>query len=162
MAANDSPRRTHAGTRRRGPASTSSPPIPSRSPTWVDAAGYPDQRRRRGPDRPDRPDGHVRRAGGPGLPVIPTDRMVSLTGSHIRPQPGYGYDERRHVTVWGPATRAGTSAHRLRAHGVGLGRAETPFFEYSERSVRQSRRYFDALSAERGTPVKPRLSFAVG
>jgi 1,4-dihydroxy-2-naphthoate octaprenyltransferase len=34
-----------------------------------------------------------------------------------------------------------------------------PFFEYSERSLPQSRRYFDALSAERGTPVKPRLSF---
>ena len=34
-----------------------------------------------------------------------------------------------------------------------------PFFEYSERSAPQSRKYFDALSAERGTPVKPRLSF---
>ena len=28
----------------------------------------------------------------------------------------------------------------------------------SERSLPQSRKYFDALSAERGTPVKPRLS----
>src|SRR5690606_37403776 len=37
---------------------------------------------------------------------------------------------------------------------------EVPFFEYSERSVGQSRRYFDALSAERGTPVKPRLALA--
>ena len=35
---------------------------------------------------------------------VPTDRDVSLTGSHIRPQPGYGYDERRHVTVWGRVT----------------------------------------------------------
>jgi 1,4-dihydroxy-2-naphthoate octaprenyltransferase len=34
-----------------------------------------------------------------------------------------------------------------------------PFFEYSERSLPQSRKYFDALSAERGTPVKPKLSF---
>jgi 1,4-dihydroxy-2-naphthoate octaprenyltransferase len=34
-----------------------------------------------------------------------------------------------------------------------------PFFEYSERSVGKARRYFDALTAERGTPVKPRLSF---
>ncbi len=33
-----------------------------------------------------------------------------------------------------------------------------PFFEYQERSTPQSRRYFDALSVERGTPVKPRLS----
>ena len=36
----------------------------------------------------------------PGWPSRPT-ASVSLTGSHIRPQPGYGYDERRHVTVWG-------------------------------------------------------------
>ena len=41
----------------------------------------------------------------------------------------------------------------------GWDEAEVPFFEYSERSVGKSRRYFDALSAERGTPVKPRLSF---
>ena len=41
----------------------------------------------------------------------------------------------------------------------GWDEAEVPFFEYSERSLPQSRRYFDALSAERGTPVKPKLSF---
>jgi 1,4-dihydroxy-2-naphthoate octaprenyltransferase len=41
----------------------------------------------------------------------------------------------------------------------GWDETEVPFFEYSERSVPRSRRYFDALSAERGTPVKPRLSF---
>src|SRR5690349_358406 len=41
----------------------------------------------------------------------------------------------------------------------GWDEAELPFFEYSERSVPRSRRYFDALSAERGTPVRPRLSF---
>ena len=90
---------------------------------------------------------------------VPTDRPISLTGSHIRPQPGYGYDERRHVTVWGEAaagpagvvTLAGTSAW-------GWDEAEVPFFEYSERSLGQSRKYFDALSAERGTPVRPRLS----
>ncbi|HEV8488331.1 MAG TPA: hypothetical protein VGQ58_00915, partial [Candidatus Limnocylindrales bacterium] len=36
--------------------------------------------------------------------TVPTDADISLTGSHIRPQPGYGYDERRHVTAWGRAT----------------------------------------------------------
>ncbi|HLO35864.1 MAG TPA: hypothetical protein VK194_07270, partial [Candidatus Deferrimicrobium sp.] len=40
--------------------------------------------------------------------TVPTGADVSLTGSHIRPQPGYGYDERRHVTVWGRASAAGT------------------------------------------------------
>jgi 1,4-dihydroxy-2-naphthoate octaprenyltransferase len=90
--------------------------------------------------------------------TVPTDREVSLTGSHIRPQPGYGYDERRHVTVWG---RAVDTARGMTLHGTsawGWDEQELPFFEYSERSVPQSRRYFDALSVERGTPVKPRLS----
>jgi 1,4-dihydroxy-2-naphthoate octaprenyltransferase len=96
---------------------------------------------------------------------VPTDRDVSLTGSHIRPQPGYGYDERRHVTVWGrvsPGIRPDSMARILTLAGRsawGWDETETPFFEYSERSVPRSRRYFDALSAERGTPIKPRLSF---
>jgi 1,4-dihydroxy-2-naphthoate octaprenyltransferase len=90
---------------------------------------------------------------------IPQNREISLTGSHIRPQPGYGYDERRHVTVWGfGAADGGQVVLRGRA-AWGWDEAEVPFFEYSERSVPRSRRYFDALSAERGTPVKPRLSF---
>jgi 1,4-dihydroxy-2-naphthoate octaprenyltransferase len=89
---------------------------------------------------------------------VPTDREISLTGSHIRPQPGYGYDERRHVTVWGmPSPDDGSITMRASA-AWGWDEQELPFFEYSERSVGQSRRYFDALSAERGTPVRPRLS----
>jgi 1,4-dihydroxy-2-naphthoate octaprenyltransferase len=91
--------------------------------------------------------------------TVPTDREVSLTGSHIRPQPGYGYDERRHVTVWGPAKVSGTTVTVDGRAAWGWDESEVPFFEYSERSVGKSRRYFDALSAERGTPVKPRLSF---
>jgi 1,4-dihydroxy-2-naphthoate octaprenyltransferase len=96
----------------------------------------------------------------PARLAIPADADVSLTGSHIRPQPGYGYDERRHVTVWGRATLApdGRSVSIAGTRAWGWDEAEVPFFEYSERSVGQSRRYFDALSAERGTPVKPRLS----
>jgi 1,4-dihydroxy-2-naphthoate polyprenyltransferase len=91
--------------------------------------------------------------------AVPVDREVSLTGSHIRPQPGYGYDERRHVTVWGRAS-AGAGGRRVLAATTAWGwdEAEVPFFEYSERSVGKSRRYFDALSRERGTPVRPRLS----
>jgi 1,4-dihydroxy-2-naphthoate polyprenyltransferase len=90
--------------------------------------------------------------------VVPTDAELSLTGSHIRPQPGYGYDERRHVTVWGRAAADGDRLLITAARAWGWDEAEVPFFEYSERSLGQSRRYFDALSAERGTPVKPRLA----
>ena len=124
--------------------------------TWVDDAGYPvsvavDA-------RINIADLSAKFDAPAGL-TVPTDREVSLTGSHIHPQPGYGYDERRHVTVWGPATvSAGTVAVDGRT-AWGWDEAEVPFFEYSERSVGKSRAYFDALSAERGTPVKPRLSF---
>ncbi|HEY8846252.1 MAG TPA: prenyltransferase [Candidatus Limnocylindrales bacterium] len=92
---------------------------------------------------------------------VPADTEVSLTGSHIRPQPGYGYDERRHVTVWGRAASSadGASLTVAAARAWGWDEAEVPFFEYSERSLGQSRKYFDAMSVERGTPVKPRLSF---
>jgi 1,4-dihydroxy-2-naphthoate octaprenyltransferase len=93
--------------------------------------------------------------------ATPTDADISLTGSHIRPQPGYGYDERRHVTVWGQATTSpdGRTISFAAARAWGWDEAEVPFFEYSERSTGQSKKYFDALSVERGTPVKPRLSF---
>jgi 1,4-dihydroxy-2-naphthoate polyprenyltransferase len=90
---------------------------------------------------------------------VPTERDISLTGSHIRPQPGYGYDERRHVTVWGRAAASEGGFVLTANRAWGWDEAEVPFFEYSERSLGQSRKYFDALSAERGTPVKPRLSF---
>jgi 1,4-dihydroxy-2-naphthoate octaprenyltransferase len=94
-----------------------------------------------------------------GVPV-PTDAEVSLTGSHIRPQPGYGYDERRHVTVWGRAGSSAEGTFRIAPDRAwGWDETEVPFFEYSERSLGQSKRYFDAMSVERGTPVKPRLSF---
>jgi 1,4-dihydroxy-2-naphthoate octaprenyltransferase len=124
--------------------------------TWVDDAGYPvsvvvDARVNAG-------DLSARFAAPAGL-TVPTDREVSLTGSHIRPQPGYGYDERRHVTVWGPATITGATVAVAGRTAWGWDEAEVPFFEYSERSVGKSRAYFDALSAERGTPVKPKLSF---
>ena len=69
------------------------------------------------------------------------------------------------MTVWGRVTSGmrPDSMARVLTLGArsawGWDESETPFFEYSERSVPRSRRYFDALSAERGTPVKPRLSF---
>jgi 1,4-dihydroxy-2-naphthoate octaprenyltransferase len=129
---------------------------PYQTLTWVDDEGYPVSV---AVDARIDATAHTARFDAPAGLTIPTDREVSLTGSHIRPQPGYGYDERRHVTVWGPATVAGTTVTVEGRSAWGWDEAEVPFFEYSERSVGKSRRYFDALSAERGTPVKPRLSF---
>ncbi len=130
--------------------------FPYQIATWVDVDGYPVSV---AVEATVEPIALTATFAPPAGLAIPTDRPVSLTGSHIRPQPGYGYDERRHVTVWG---RASTDDGRVTLAGRrawGWDEAEVPFFEYSERSLAQSRRYFDALSAERGTPVKPRLSF---
>jgi 1,4-dihydroxy-2-naphthoate polyprenyltransferase len=130
--------------------------------TWVDEAGYPLSV---AVDATIDPAGGMATFEPPAGLTVPTDREVSLTGSHIRPQPGYGYDERRHVTVWGRVTSGmrPDSISRVLTLGArsawGWDESETPFFEYSERSVPRSRRYFDALSSERGTPVRPRLSF---
>src|SRR4029079_12477628 len=69
--------------------------------------------------------------------------------------------ECRAVPVWAPGSTGadGRTARRAGQSAWGWDEAEVPFFEYSERSLPQSRKYFDALSAERGTPVKTRLSF---
>jgi 1,4-dihydroxy-2-naphthoate polyprenyltransferase len=123
--------------------------------SWVDAEGYPMNVAIGASIDPGA--GTARFVAPAGL-TVPTDREISLTGSHIRPQPGYGYDERRHVTVWGRAVPQGEVLVLTATDAWGWDEQELPFFEYSERSVGQSRRYFDALSSERGTPVKPRLS----
>ena len=124
--------------------------------TWVDDAGYPVSV---AVDAVVDPVAGIATFAAPAGLAVPADRDISLTGSHIRPQPGYGYDERRHVTVWGRAT-AGDHAVTVTGRSAwGWDEAEVPFFEYSERSAPQSRKYFDAMSVERGTPVKPRLSF---
>jgi len=124
--------------------------------SWVDAAGYPVSVAVTASLDPATTSASF---AAPAALDVPTDRDVSITGSHIRPQPGYGYDERRHVTVWGRATARQDGLLSVRAVSAwGWDEAEVPFFEYSERSLGQSRRYFDALSVERGTPVKPRLS----
>jgi 1,4-dihydroxy-2-naphthoate octaprenyltransferase len=123
--------------------------------TWIGADGYPISVAIRAAIDPE----SLRATFGSPAGLEMPSGEVSLTGSHIRPQPGYGYDERRHVTVWGRVTVAGDGLITLRGEAAwGWDEGELPFFEYSERSIGQSRRYFDALSAERGTPVKPRLS----
>src|SRR5688572_21064690 len=129
---------------------------PFRIATWVDDAGYPVSVV---VEAAVDPAGLTATFAPPAGLSVPPDRPVSLTGSHIHPQPGYGYDERRHVTVWGRATASGEGITLAGQSAWGWDEAEVPFFEYSERSLPQSRRYFDALSAERGTPVKPKLSF---
>ena len=90
--------------------------------------------------------------------AIPTDREIGLIGSHIHPIPG-GYDERRYLQVWGRAGEPRDGRVAVAPARVwGWDEAETPFFEYSERSVPQSRRYLEQLSKEKGRTIRPRLS----
>ena len=119
--------------------------------SWVDADGYPVSVATS--FEADLVAGTVRLAV-PGGMTIPTDRVIGILGSHIRPIPG-GYDQRRYLEVWGRFDGVETfTPDRV----WGWDEAETPFFEYSERSVPQSRRYLAALSAEKGRTIKPRLS----
>ncbi|CAN5472587.1 hypothetical protein BH24CHL9_BH24CHL9_01130 [soil metagenome] len=124
--------------------------------TWVDADGFP-------MSAAVQPAVDVERdLAAFALPAgfdIPAESLVSLTGSHIRPQPGFGYDERRHVTVWGALRGTGSSGRALSAERAwGWDEVEVPFPEYIERTVGQSRSYYEQLSEEQGKPVRPRLS----
>ena len=119
--------------------------------SWIDDAGYPVSVATG--FAIDAASGTVSLEPTTGLP-IPADRELSVMGSHIRPQPGIGYDERRYLQLWG---RAEGSTFRP-ARVWGWDEAEVPFFEYSERSVPQSRRYLAQLSEEQGRTIRPRLS----
>ena len=94
---------------------------------------------------------------GPAQP--PPDERVNLVFSHIRPQPGIGYDERRYVSLWGPMRATDGGLEFTPEQVQHWDEEEMPFFEYSERSVPQARRYLEQVSAETGRTVRPKLSF---
>jgi 1,4-dihydroxy-2-naphthoate polyprenyltransferase len=119
--------------------------------SWVDDGGFPTSVA----TSLETDDGaDVARLTAPAGMAIPDDREVSVVGSHIHPTSG-GYDERRYLQLWGRVA-GGVRFTPVRAWG--WDETEMPFFEYSERSVPQSRRYLTALSAEKGRTIRPRLS----
>jgi len=125
---------------------------------WVGADGYPISvatgfrvARERGVVQLD--------AVATGGEAPPLDREVSVVFSHIRPQPGVGYDERRWVSYWGRLRPVPSGYEFTPESARGWDEQQMPFFEYSERTVPQARRYFERISAERGRRVKPRLAF---
>jgi 1,4-dihydroxy-2-naphthoate octaprenyltransferase len=119
--------------------------------SWVDDDGFPTSVATTLDVAPDA--GSARVTAPAGMP-IPGDREVSVVGSHIHPNSG-GYDERRYLQLWG---RVDGGVRFAPARAWGWDETEMPFFEYSERSVPQSRRYLTALSAEKGRTIRPRLS----
>ena len=72
---------------------------------------------------------------------------VCLTVSHIRPQPGIGYDERRYVNLWGPAHVEGRILSVTVEQASGWDEADVPFFEYAERSVPVAQDYLSDVGA---------------
>ncbi len=122
--------------------------------TWTDDDGYPLQTP--AAFTVDAARGEVL-ISATGLP-LPGDRDVNVTMSHIRPQPGTGYDQRRYIELWGRLQARGGGYALAPARAWGWDEKTTPFFEYSERSNEQARRYLADLSAVQGREVKPHLS----
>jgi 1,4-dihydroxy-2-naphthoate octaprenyltransferase len=126
--------------------------------SWIDDAGYPVSVATDHQTDVSRGVVSLRAAAGDAV-AIPTDRTVNVCGSHIHPKPGEGYDERRYLQLWGTATEPVDGRVTFTpASAWGWDEAEVPFFEYSERSVPQSRRYLAELSAEKGRTIRPRLA----
>jgi 1,4-dihydroxy-2-naphthoate polyprenyltransferase len=88
----------------------------------------------------------------------PEGREVSVMFSHIRPQAEAGYDQRRYVTMWGRLNRSGGGLEFVPERSSSWDETKVPFFQYSEVTVPQAKRYLGDLSRERGTEVRPRLA----
>jgi len=124
--------------------------------SWVAQDGYPVNVDVEIEVRP--ADGTVRFGAPAGFRIAP-GTQVGVTGSHFHALADGGVDERRHVTVWGSASarprgRFVVSPSRAWAWDEG----DLPFPAAYEHDLPKARRYFDALSAERGERIRPRLS----
>ncbi|HEX5947971.1 MAG TPA: prenyltransferase [Actinomycetota bacterium] len=88
----------------------------------------------------------------------PEDAEVNVIVSHIRPQET-GYDERRYVQLWGRVRRTDRGLELAPERSHTWDEKKVPFFQYSELTVPQAHRYLRELGRERGTEVRPKLSF---
>ena len=82
---------------------------------------------------------------------------LELTFSHVRPQPGVGYDQRRYVNLWGTATRGAQGLAVAPTRVAGWDEQKIPFVEYCERNLARAHDYMAKLSVERGERVAVRL-----
>jgi 1,4-dihydroxy-2-naphthoate polyprenyltransferase len=122
---------------------------------FLDEAGYPMSVATGFRAEPERGVVILDRAAGLALPM---EREINVVFSHIRPQPGVGYDERRYVSLWGRLRPADGHLEFVPDRIQHWDEEEMSFFEYSERGVPQAHRYMKKLSEELGRPVKPSLS----
>ncbi len=102
-------------------------------------------------------DGLIRFDTPPGF-AIAAGAEVALTGSHVRPLPDGGFDERSHVTVWGPTVTRPRGRFAVRPERAWIfDESETPLPIAYERSLPKARRYYDELSRERGFRIRPHM-----
>jgi 1,4-dihydroxy-2-naphthoate octaprenyltransferase len=95
----------------------------------------------------------------PAGDLSPSDgALVDVLFSHINPIAGYGYDQRRYVSVWGPVRHEDGVLVVTPERAKGWDENDVPFFEYSERSVPQAHRYFRDLGRLQGREVRPKLA----
>ena len=123
---------------------------------FLDAEGYPLSVATGFEVRPD--EGVVVLDAVAGEVAPPVTREVNVAFSHIHPQPGFGYDERDYVSLWGSLRRVKGRLEFRPERSQRWGEAEMSFFEYNERGVDQAKSYMERLSRELGRPVKPKLS----
>ena len=102
-------------------------------------------------------DGIIRFDTPPGF-QIPAGGQIALTGSHIRPLAGGGFDERSHVTVWGRPVPRPRGRFAIRAERAWIfDETETPLPIAYESSLPKARRYYEELSRERGFRIRPHM-----
>lgn len=90
--------------------------------------------------------------------AVPEGTEVNVIVSHIRPQ-DIGYDERRYVQLWGTMERREGRLVMRPDRSQSWDEKKLPFFQYSEVTVPQAHRYLEGLGKERGSRIRPRLSF---
>jgi 1,4-dihydroxy-2-naphthoate octaprenyltransferase len=103
-------------------------------------------------------EGTVRFSEPPGFHIAP-GTQVAITAGGIDVLLDGGFDGRRHVTLWGtvlarPRGRFALTPDRVWAWDAG----DLPLPAAYERGLPKARRYFNALSVERGVLVRPKLS----
>lgn len=123
---------------------------------YTDENGYPVNVATDFETVPERGTIRLDRPSGPSEPAEGAE--VNVTFSHVHPQPGVGYDQRRYISIWGPLTKVNGSLELDPQRTHGWDEERLSFFELCERSVPAAHRYMRKLSEERGEPVKPTLS----
>ena len=88
----------------------------------------------------------------------PVAREVNVIFSHVRPLEGFGYDERRYVSMWGTLAHTATGYELRPARAQSWDEQQVPFFQYSEITVPQAHAYLGELGERQGREIRPKLS----